>query len=63
MFPVGEANFSERKTGFWSYSSHKTAASIVSDFGKGGFGCGRGVWLRRYDAEDGVGGDRRRRSS
>ena len=42
MFPVGEANFfSKKKTKFWSYSGHKTLATIVSDLGMGGFGCGR----------------------
>ena len=43
MFPVSEANFfSEKNTDFLSHSGHKTAAAIVSDFGRGGFGCGRG---------------------
>ena len=39
MFLVGAARFFNEKNGFWSYSSHKTAAVIVSDFEKGGFGC------------------------
>ena len=40
MFPVREANFfSEIKTGFLSHSGHKTAAAIVSDCGRGNFGC------------------------
>ena len=40
MFPICEANsFLRGKTGFCSYSGHKTAAAIVLDFGKGGFGC------------------------
>ena len=43
MFPVSEANnFSEKKTGFSFHSGHKTAVAIVSDFGRGGFGCGGG---------------------
>ena len=43
MFPVNEAIFfSKKKTGFSSYSGYKTAAEIVSDSGKVGFGCGRG---------------------
>ena len=40
MFPVGEGDFLARKTGFWSYSDHKTAAATMWDFGKSGFGCG-----------------------
>ena len=42
MFPVSKAIFLARKKGFWSYIGHKTAAAIVSYFGKGGFGCGGG---------------------
>ena len=43
MLPVSKANsFSEKKPGFLSHSGHKTAAAIVLDFGRGGFGCGRG---------------------
>ena len=43
MLPVGEAIFFAReKNGFWNYSGHKTAAAIVSDLGRGGFGCERG---------------------
>ena len=38
MFPVGEANFlSKKKTGFLINIGHKTAAAIVSYFGRGGF--------------------------
>ena len=40
MFPISNADFfCEEKTGFWSYRGHKTAAAILLDFGKGGFGC------------------------
>ena len=38
MFPFSDA----KKTRFCSYSDHKTAAAIVSDFGKDSFGCGGG---------------------
>ena len=66
MLPVSEADFLGRKTGFWSYSGHKTTAVVVLDFGKGGFGCGDGgVRLRRYgadNADDGDIGERRRRT-
>ena len=55
MFPVSEANFfSEKKTGFLIHSGHKTAATIVPDFGRGGFGCDRGVRINIYGA-NGVG--------
>ena len=42
MFPVSKDVFLARKIGSWSYSGHKTASEIVSDFGNGGFGCGGG---------------------
>ena len=42
MFPYIEVIFFAKRNGFWGYSGHKTAAAIVSDFGKGIFGCGRG---------------------
>ena len=56
MFPVSEAILSEKKNGFSSHSGHKTSATIVSDFGRGGFGCGGGdgatslrcQWWRRW---------------
>ena len=34
--------FSEKNTAFPINSGHKTAAAIVSYFGRGGFSCGRG---------------------
>ena len=56
MFPVREANcFSEKKTVFLSHIGHKTAATIVSDFGREGFSCDRGMRLRRYNANEGGG--------
>ena len=43
MFPVGKANcFSDKNAGYFINSGHKTAAEIVSDFGRGGFCCGGG---------------------
>ena len=44
MLLVSEAtNFSERKkNGFSSHSGDITAAAIVSDVERGGFGCGMG---------------------
>ena len=62
MFPVGEAFFFREKNGFFSDSGHKTAATIVLDFGSGGFVCDGGegavtalrcLWGRRWGlAED-----------
>ena len=64
MSLVGEAIFLARKYGFLSHSDHKTAAAIVSDFGRGGFGCGGGgVRLQSYFSGDGGGGCWRRRVS
>ena len=43
MFPVSKAkNLSKKKTGFLRQCGHKTTATIVSDFWRGGFGCGGG---------------------
>ena len=43
MFPIGEANFcSKKNTGVLINSGYKTAAAVVSDFGKGGFCCDGG---------------------
>ena len=42
MLPVGEDIVFAKKTGFWSYSGHKKLAAIVSDLGKGRFGCSGG---------------------
>ena len=39
---IARLNVLARKTGFCSYSGHKTAAEIVLYFGKGGFGCDGG---------------------
>ena len=40
VLPLSEANLSmDLKNGFLSHSFHKTAAAIVSDFGRGGLGC------------------------
>ena len=64
MFPVGEANFLARKNnGFLINSGHKTAAAIVSDFGRGGFrcgggGCGYGVTMLTMEAVRNGGGGR-----
>ena len=42
MFLVSKDNILARKTGFLSYSGHKTAAVVVSDFGNDSFGCDEG---------------------
>ena len=42
MFLVSKVNLFFGENGFWSYIDHKTEAAIVSDFGRGGFGCVRG---------------------
>ena len=64
MFPVSEDVFLARKNRFLCHSCHKIAAAIVSDFGRGGFGCGGGgVRIWSYDANGGGGGYQRRRKS
>ena len=56
MSLVDEAIFSsEKNTGFLINSVHKTAAAIVSDFGRGGFRCDGGMRLRHYNADGGGG--------
>ena len=42
MLPVYEAIILAKQTGFWSYSSHKTAEEIVIDLGRDVFGCDGG---------------------
>ena len=63
--PIGKSNlFSDKNTGFSIFSGHKTASAIVSDFGRGGFHCNGGrMPLWRYDANNGGGGERWKRTS
>ena len=55
--------FKKGKTVFWSYSGHKIAEAIVSDLSRSGFSCCEGVRLRCYNADDGGGGEWRRRKN
>ena len=58
MFPVGKADlFCKENTGFSINSVQKTAAAIVSDFGRDIFHYDGGLRLRRYDDDDGGSGE------
>ena len=60
MQPNALKGFPSVNTGFSSHSGHKTAAAILSDFGRGGFGyggggCGDGITMLTVEAV-GIGG-------
>ena len=58
MFPVGKADFSCKKNVEFSINSvQKTAAAIVSDFGRDSFCYDGGMRLRCYDDDDGGSGE------
>ena len=53
MLPVGEATVFAKKNVFWSYNGHKTAAAIVSDFGRADLVAKGGMRIRLCDADYG----------